>query len=93
MELFAKRENIASKPFMLFGNLLGEEEGQPREKTVTTQTKCETYSDIHPVMHTDPADKNEDSFFECIKMLLLTHFLSDAKEKEKALHQVRTQER
>ena len=41
------------------------------------------YLDIYGVPHTDPAGKNLDSFAECVRMHLLTHYSSDAGEKEK----------
>ena len=50
---------------------------------MTTQTEPERYSDDYGNMHTDPAGKNKNSFFESIITHLLTHFSSNAGEKEK----------
>ena len=79
----AHRERLASRLFTLYGNLLGEEEHQIWEKMVNTQMEAENYLDVYGVTHHDIAGKSEDSFVECIRMHLLTHFSSNAREKEK----------
>ncbi len=50
---------------------------------MTIQMESETYSNVDRFTYTNPADKNKDSFIECIRMHLLTCFLSNDGEKEK----------